>query len=78
MYFIITSMLFIYYYNVKNLENHVNFETEFTEFLNINNLKIYNANFVEQNPKDLILNLNNLKKDHDVLDNFILQKKKIN
>ena len=72
------DVIIFFEFSKKILENHVNFETEFTEFLNINNLKIYNANFVEQNPKDLILNLNNLKKDHDVLDNFILQKKKIN
>ncbi len=62
-------------FSKKILENHLNFESEFVEFLNKNTLKIYNSNFVEQNPTDLILDLNNLKKDHDVLDNFILQKK---
>ncbi len=62
-------------FSKKILENHLNFESEFVEFLNKNTLKIYNSNFVEQNITDLILDLNNLKKDHDVLDNFILQKK---
>ena len=62
-------------FSKKILENHLNFESEFEEFLNKNTLKIYNSNFVEQNLTDLILDLNNLKKDHDVLDNFILQKK---
>ncbi len=62
-------------FSKKILENHQNFESEFVEFLNKNTLKIYNSNFVEQNPTNLILDLNNLKKDHDVLDNFILQKK---
>ena len=62
-------------FSKKILENHLNFESEFVEFLNKNTLKIYNSNFVEQNLTDLILDLNNLKKDHDVLDNFILQKK---
>ena len=62
-------------FSKKILENHLDFESEFVEFLNKNTLKIYNSNFVEQNLTDLILDLNNLKKDHDVLDNFILQKK---
>ena len=69
--FIILLMSF----SSKYLENHLDFESEFVEFLNKNTLKIYNSNFVEQNLTDLILDLNNLKKDHDVLDNFILQKK---
>ena len=62
-------------FSKKILENHLDFEREFVEFLNKNTLKIYNSNFVEQNLTDLILDLNNLKEDHDVLDNFILQKK---
>ena len=62
-------------FSKKILENHLNFESEFVEFLNKNTLKIYNSNFAEQNLTDLILDLNNLKEDHDVLDNFILQKK---
>ena len=62
-------------FSKKILENHLDFESEFVEFLNKNTLKIYNSNFVEQNPTNLILDLNNLKKDHDVLDNFILKKK---
>ena len=61
-------------FSKKILENHLNFESEFVEFLNKNTLKIYNSNFAEQNLTDLILDLNNLKEDHDVLDNFILQK----
>ena len=52
------NVIIFFEFSKKILENHANFETEFTEFLNINNLKIYNVNFVEQNPKVLILNLN--------------------
>ena len=56
------NVTIIFEFSKKILENHVNFESEFVEFLNKNTLRIYNSNLVEQNLTDLILDLNNLKK----------------
>lgn len=68
------NVIIFFEFSKKILKNHQNFEIDFLEFLNNNNLKIYNVNFIEQNLKELIFKLKNLRKNHDVLDNYILQK----
>ena len=69
------NVMIFFEFSKKILENHKFLKKEFTKFININNLKIYNINFIEQKPEELLLNIKNLKKNHDVLGNFILCKK---
>ena len=69
------NVMIFFEFSKKILENHKFLKKEFTKFININNLKIYNINFIEQKPEELLLNIKNLKKNHNVLGNFILCKK---
>ena len=44
-------------------------------FIKDNDLMIYNTQFIEQNLEKLFVNIKKLKKNHEVLDNFILVNK---
>ena len=58
------------------LKNHENFKFKFKEFIKTNNLIITNNEFKEQDLDEMFIKLNKLSSDHEVLDNFILIKKK--
>ena len=58
------------------LKNHENFKFKFKEFIKTNNLIITNNEFEEQDLDEMFIKLNKLSSDHEVLDNFILIKKK--
>ena len=69
------NIMIFFEFSKKIFENHKFLKEEFIEFIKINNLKIYNIDFIEQKPEELFLNIKNLEKNHDVLGNFILCKK---
>jgi FkbM family methyltransferase len=66
------NVMILFEFSKKILQNHYNLEEKLLNFLDDNNLRIYNLKFVEQNVKNLFLEINKLKKEHDVLGNFIL------
>ena len=68
------NVMIFFEFSKKIFKNHKFLEKEFIDFININSLKIYNINFIEQRPEDLFLNIKNLRKSHEVLGNFILKK----
>ena len=72
------NVMIFFEFSKKIFENHKFLKKEFIEFININNLKIYDIDFIELKPEELFLNIKNIKKNHDVLGNFILYKKAIN
>jgi len=66
------NVMIFFEFSKKILENHENLETKMSKFIKDNNLIIYNSNFVEQKLEKLFSDIKKLKKDHEVLDNFIL------
>jgi len=71
------NIMIFFEFSKKILENHNSLKKEFIEFINDNNLKIYNLDFIEKKPEELFLNIESLKKNHDVLGNYILCKKNV-
>lgn len=72
------NVFIVFEFSKKILKHHKNLETDMINFIKDNNLIIYNTQFIEQNLKKLFVNIKKLKKNHEVLDNFILVNKKNN
>ena len=72
------NVMIFFEFSKNILKNHENFKFKFNEFIKTNNLIIQNNQFEEQDLDQMFLKLNNLGPNHEVLDNFILMKKKHN
>ena len=70
------NVMIFFEFSKNILKNHENFKFKFNEFIKTNNLIIQNNQFEEQDLDQMFLKLNNLGPNHEVLDNFILMKKK--
>ena len=70
------NVFIVFEFSKKILKHHKNLETDMINFIKDNNLIIYNTQFIEQKLKKLFVNIKKLKKNHEVLDNFILVNKK--
>ena len=70
------NVFIIFEFSKKILKHHKNLETDMLNFIKDNDLIIYNMQFIEQKLKKLFVNIKKLKKNHEVLDNFILVNKK--
>ena len=70
------NVMIFFEFSKNILKNHENFKFKFNEFIKTNNLIIQNNQFEEQDLDQMFLKLNNLSPKHEVLDNFILMKKK--
>ena len=70
------NVMIFFEFSKNIIKNHENFKFKFNEFIKTNNLIIQNNQFEEQDLDQMFLKLNNLGPNHEVLDNFILMKKK--
>ena len=70
------NVFIVFEFSKKILKHYKNLETDMINFIKDNNLIIYNTQFIEQKLKKLFVNIKKLKKNHEVLDNFILVNKK--
>ena len=69
------NVFIVFEFSKKILENHKNLETDMFNFIKDNDLILYNTQFIEQKLKKLFVNIKKLKKNYEVLDNFILVNK---
>ena len=69
------NVFIVFEFSKKILEHHKNLETDMFNFIKDNDLILYNTQFIEQKLKKLFVNIKKLKKNYEVLDNFILVNK---
>ena len=69
------NVFIVFEFSKKILEHHKNLETDMFNFIKDNDLILYNTQFIEQKLEKLFVNIKKLKKNYEVLDNFILVNK---
>ena len=72
------NVIIFFEFSKKIIENHKNLEKDFLKFIQSNDLKVYDKKLNKKNLHQLFIDIEKLSNEHEVLDNFILTKKKIN
>lgn len=72
------DVIIFFEFSKKIIDNHINLEKDFLNFIESNTLNIYDKKLNKKNLHQLFIDIKKISKKHEVLENFILTKKTIN